>query len=266
MQGDQQYQTYIPPLTKINKTIIIATAAIFIISSILTLSFKNFSLAQYIGLSIGMLTKGHLYQLFTYPFIQDGLLSFIFNALIIWFVGGDIEHELGKRLYLSLLITTVLGAAITYISIIVIFFKDSLLVSSIPFMGLSGICYSLLLIYSFLYGDRPLLFMLIFPMKAKYFCWLLIGIELYMSIFSASSKTSFGHLGAMLFAFLFFRYATKVRKIWSYTSSKISPFGDPRGGRGGSGSKSKGGHLHIVKGDDDDSYNSQSNNGPKYWQ
>ncbi|MBF0299119.1 MAG: rhomboid family intramembrane serine protease [Oligoflexia bacterium] len=263
MQGDQQYQTYIPPLTKINKTIIVMTATVFIISSIFSLMAKNFSLAQYLGLSIGMLTKGHLYQIFTYPLIQDGLLSFIFNALIIWFVGGDIENELGKKLYTALLSTTILGAAVTYIIVMSIFFRDNLLATSIPFIGLSGICYALLLIYSFLYGERPLLFMLIFPMKAKYFCWLLIGIELYMSIFSASSKNSIGHLGAMLFSFLFFRYATKIRKIWAYTSSKI-PLGDPR--RGGSNRGRSGGHLHIVKDNQDDNYNSQSNNGPKYWQ
>ena len=82
-------------------------------------------------------------------------------------------------------------------------------------MGLSGITYGLLLSYGIIYSDRMLTFMLIFPMKAKYFCMLLAGIQLYFSVFSQNSASSLSHLFAMVTAFAYLRYKSAKARGWS---------------------------------------------------
>ena len=87
--------------------------------------------------------------------------------------------------------------------------------------------------------------MLIFPMKAKYFCALLIGIQLYMGFFSPSATLAWGHLGAMFSAFLFMVIVSspKFKNLSEIYLKKRK-------------NKSKA-NLKLV--DDDDE------NGPKHW-
>ena len=77
-------------------------------------------------------------------------------------------------------------------------------------LGMGGIVNALLLAYAILYPNRTFSFMLIFPVAAKYFCALIIFMQLYMGFFSSGAAVIWGQLGAMLFAFLFMLQQTKL--------------------------------------------------------
>ncbi len=95
-----------------------------------------------------------------------------------------------------------------------------------------------------IYPDRQMAFMMIFPMKAKVFCWILAGIEAYMAVFSSLS-TSWAHLLAMGISFLIIHFQTNpLIKKALHTTWK------PR-------NQNKK-HLYVVKDDDQKP--------PKYWQ
>jgi membrane associated rhomboid family serine protease len=86
-----------------------------------------------------------------------------------------------------------------------------------PMVGASGAIYGLLMAYGLMFGERQLLFMMVFPMKAKYFVWILAGIELMTTVFSRQGGlASAAHLGGMLagFGYLWGRatYAIAQRK------------------------------------------------------
>ena len=58
--------------------------------------------------------------------------------------------------------------------------------------------YGLLAAYGLIFGERVMLFMMLFPMKAKHFVWVLAGIEFLTSIFSGrGGLVSVAHLGGM---------------------------------------------------------------------
>ncbi|MDB9786694.1 rhomboid family intramembrane serine protease [Bacteriovoracaceae bacterium] len=246
-----QYQTYVPPLSPINKIILIVTGVSLLIQAFCE-GFLKIPLSMYVGLSGEGILSGYVYQIALYPLVHSGLLSYLFSALIIWFIGSDLERDLGQKNYIAFLCATVFGASLIYLAVIFLFFGDSVLFARPPLVGISGLCFSLLIVYGQTHGDRILNFMLIFPMKAKYFCWLLIGIELYMGFFSNHSKSSWGHLGGMGCAYLYFKYRHRV---------KLNFGGGSRNGPKSKRTGKKKNHLRLVDSDDDDD---KSQGGSKY--
>jgi membrane associated rhomboid family serine protease len=229
------HQFQAPPLTKTSKILIGITVGLFLINSIL--KTQGIALDGILGLSSLGMSKGLIFQIFTYPFIGRGLLEVVFNSLLLWFIGSEMESLWGIKRYLKFLATSVIGAGIIFLTIGFIFFSNSMM-GSIPLTGLAGAMSALLLAYAIIFPDRTFSFMLIFPMKAKYFCMILIAMQLYMGFFSPAAILAWGHLGAMLSGFLFMLFVAK-------------------GGKKSEKRKVSSAKLKLVKNEEDDK--------PKYW-
>ena len=195
MQG----QIQVPTLTKINKSLIIIYVAIFLFTKILG-GNGDVNLLPILGLSFDGVTSGMVFQFLTYPFIDMGFTTVLFNALLIWFIGSDLELKWGRSLYLKFLLAATLGAGLFFFIVFGVFLE-----SQAPFYGMTGTNLALIMAYGIIYSERTMIFMFLFPMKAKYFCMILAGIELYMGLFSANSQAAWSHLVAMLCAFLYLK-------------------------------------------------------------
>jgi membrane associated rhomboid family serine protease len=239
-----QMQFQAPKITQINK-IILATAVCFLASSILK-AVGAFSLPQYLGLSANGLFHGLIFQLVTYPFMETQLMSFLFSGLILWFIGSELESQWGQKIYIRFLLITVVGVGLIYSLINLLFFFGTPAYFA-PILGLSGVNFALLIAYSMLYPDRQMAFMMLFPMKARTFCWLLVGIEAYVAVFT-SVRTSWAHLLAMGIGFLIIHFQSNPIIKMALNSTWT------RGPKKSSGKK----HLYVVKDEDEKP--------PKYWQ
>ncbi|MEK6578361.1 MAG: rhomboid family intramembrane serine protease, partial [Bdellovibrionota bacterium] len=106
----------------------------------------------------------------------------------------------------------------------------------------------MLMAYGIYFGDRAMLFMMIFPMKAKHFVWILGGIELMSTLFSGrNGAASIAHLGGMIAGFGF---------LWGRTMMILAKKRHQEGG-GFLPKKKKSSHLKLISGkasssDDDD--------------
>lgn len=231
-----------PRLTPVNKLILSVTIGLFILHSILK-AVGALSLVSYVGLSGSRVFSGMIYQIVTYPFIETQLMSAIFNSLLIWFIGSEIESLWGKKVYVRFLLLIVLGVGITYLLVSTLLFHGTHIYGS-SLHGLNGINFALLIAYATLYPDRQLSLMMIFPMRAQTFCWILAAIEAYMALFS-SITTSWAHLLAMGLSWLIIRFQRTplLHRVLNHEFQKP---------------KAKKGHLYVVKDDDQ--------NPPKYWQ
>ena len=226
-----------PPLTKVNKIIIIVITSIFIIQSFLINVF-HYPVIKYLALSLDGFSSGLIYQIFTYPLVSHGIFGVIFNALLIWFIGGNLEVRWGEKRYILFLLTAIVCGGGVFL------FFSTIFPSTVLF-GLSGFTMALLIAYGLLYPEQYFAFMLIFPVKAKYFVLLLIGIELYMGGFSGSPAQPLAHLSSMLGAWLFMFIVLKERAFpWQVNLPK-NPMNRE---------KKKKNHLKIVEDDK-----------PKYW-
>lgn len=250
MQG----QMYVPPLTKMNKTIIIAYVGIFILSNILR-SSAGIDLPGLLGLSASGLSNGLLFQLITFPFVDNGLMTVVFNSLILWFIGSELESKWGANFYLKFLATTTYICG--FIFAIITFFgglTGMSLFSGSALFGLSGTNLALLVAYGFIYSERTMIFMFIFPMKAKYFCLLLAGIEMFMALSSGTFNSAWGHLIAMATGFGYLKYQSlKARGLGVKDIMENHKSHKARKNRG---------NLRLVK-PEDEKHNPED---PKYWQ
>lgn len=220
-----------PPLTKVNKFLIIGVVGVFLLSSVSKLAGTT-GITNLLGLNINLFLSGYFFQLLTYPFLQQSFLSVLFNCLLLWFIGGELELKWGRNTYLKFIFISSIGAGIVFLISTYFFTSNAFL------LGLDGINLSLLIAYGIIYSDRTMSFMLIFPMQAKYFCLLLAGIQIYMAVFSSARFHAWAHITAMLWGYLFL----KGKSLSFKKSQKLK----------------KRNHLHLVK--------DENEKEPRYWQ
>jgi membrane associated rhomboid family serine protease len=237
-------QVNLPRFTPINKILVISFVSMFIIHSIMSKLLGNEMLTTFLGLSGAGFSQGLIFQLITYPLVARGLLETIFGCLIIWFIGADLESSFGPKRYVTFILWAVVGAGLTYLFVSFVFF-NSHQVWFYPLTGLGGVTNALCVAYAIMYPDRTFLFMLIFPLKTRYFCLLLIVIQLYTGLMESSHISgvlAWGHLAAMAFGFLY---------LWQLSSPWMQRFHAKKAKKGRA-------HLKIVEKKDDLP--------PKYWQ
>ncbi|MBT3982667.1 MAG: rhomboid family intramembrane serine protease [Bacteriovoracaceae bacterium] len=249
MPGGQAFHA--PPLTPLNRALIIAIIGLFVLDS-MTKMASGVSLASIFGLFPGRFLEGHIYQLITYPFFNTHLLGVIFNCLLLWFLGTDVEHRLGQKRYIMLMLVSIIGAGIVYIFMASFLFKSFLF---IPLMGMSGAIFSLVLVYGINNPDTYFSFMFLFPIKARYVLCFYVMMELYSAIFSPMGKAAWAHLGAMAFGFMYLKMPDLDLFSKLFKKNGRKPGGGKKKRRDGPG-------LYIVK----DGEGEADKKDPRYWQ
>ncbi len=236
-----QFQMQTPTLSPINKSLLISIVGIFLLNTILKQT-AGISLELILGMSASNILSGKIWTIFTYAFVENSFMGVLFNCLLLWFIGSDLELRWGKSTYLKFLVFSILGPGVFYGSLGFILGQSNPAFFN-PLLGINGVSYAMLVSYAVIFPDRLFTFMFLFPMKAKYFCMLLGGVELYMGIFSSNSLGSFAHLVAMGTGYGFLKF----RSIQANNFLKKKKMA------------AKKSNLYIVKDDNED-------NEPKYWQ
>ncbi|MYE07869.1 MAG: rhomboid family intramembrane serine protease [Oligoflexia bacterium] len=159
-----------------------------------------------------------IWQFFTYMFIHSaGLFHILFNMMVLWMFGSELEQLWGKKFFLTYYIICGVGSAIVYFVGVKLYFIFSGVgaVMDTPVVGASGAIFGLLLAYGWIFGDRLVLFMFVFPMKARTFTILIAAVEL-MTILQSGFGTpvaNLAHLGGLLSGFLFLRFKSVSQKL-----------------------------------------------------
>ncbi len=192
----------VPPIIK---RLLIINTAIFVVYFFAT-QFRIeplLSVFRFFSLIPSWLIKGALWQPFTYLFIHSpyGFGHILFNMLMLWMFGQDLERDWGKRRFLEFYFFCGVGAGLCDVA--ARFFLGGV---DIPTIGNSGAVYGILLAFGMLYPNRTVLFALIFPIPARVFVAILGGIQ-FMSTFgsSQSNVSHIAHLGGMVFAWIYLK-------------------------------------------------------------
>ncbi len=164
-----------------------------------------------------------VYQFFTYMFIHSaGLFHILLNMMVLWMFGSELEQLWRKKFFLTYYLVCGVGAALVYFVGINVysFFGGQSALMDIPVVGASGAVFGLLLAYGIIFGERVVLFMFLFPMKARTFTILIAGLELLTMLQSGfgSPVANLAHLGGLLSGFLFLRYRS-VSQRYMYEKS-----------------------------------------------
>jgi membrane associated rhomboid family serine protease len=227
-------------ITPAVKVLLIAMFAAFIVQHTLDQFMGGNLLSVFALVPYGFVNELRLWQIFTYSFLHADVLHLFLNLMMMAFIGGELEGVWGTRRFLIYYFFCTASAGFLYLLLQIFLWKEGLLYT--PMVGASGGIYGLLMAYGLIFSERVLLFMLLFPMKAKHFIWILAGVEFMSTVFSGKGGlSSAAHLGGMVagFSYLYARAAFTVAK-------KRKQAGLDWAGRKPSKKKKKTQHLRLV--------------------
>jgi membrane associated rhomboid family serine protease len=238
-------------LTPVVKIFLILFFTVFVIQQTCEL-YLQIPFDQYFGLvPMNFVHDLSIWQIVTYAFLHADVTHLLLNSLMFLFIGSELETIWGTRRFITYFFVGALGAGITYLLFQTLYWGKMMT----PLVGASGGIYAFLVAYAILFGERTMLFMMMFPMKAKQFVMVLVGVEFLSTIFARDGGgflSGLAHLGGMGFGFgylwflTYWRARQKTRELFGKKASKAR------------------GHLKLVvsqKGSPSD----QEDKDPKTW-
>ncbi|MFZ1080786.1 MAG: rhomboid family intramembrane serine protease [Candidatus Kryptoniota bacterium] len=139
-----------------------------------------------------------IWQVVTYLFLHGGFLHIFFNMLALWMFGVQLENVWGTKRFLTYYFLCGIGAALSNLLL------TPLLMTPAPTIGASGAIYGVLLAFGMLFPDAPVFLYFLFPIKAKYFVAIFIGIELFYGVTGTQDGVAhFAHLGGALIGLIY---------------------------------------------------------------
>ena len=232
-------------ITETVKKLLITYVVVFVVQQTVDQFFGG-NLRGWFALIPLQVLQGKIWQVFTYSFLHADVMHLLLNCLVLAFLAPEIEILWGRRKFLMYYFFCATMAGVFYLVVQLLLWNAMRL--GMPMIGASGGIYGLLLAYGILFPERELYFMMMFPMKAKQFVWVLAGIEFLQALFSGQGGLgAIAHLSGMGAGFLY---------LWF--QAKGFQFRKPRLGEG---KKKNPGHLRLIKGDRDQ----EEKRDPKTW-
>jgi len=250
-----QAQMQMMPLTRIAKMLIIINVSIWVVGVLIVqqmiigepVLFNWFGLIPY-----KLINDFWVWQPFTYMFVHStSVMHVVFNMLLLWWLGSELEQRWGSRFFLTYFLVCGVGSGFLYsfCMLMYYFMSNNHLALQMPVVGASGAIFGLLLAYGMIFGERVVYFMMMFPMKAKYFVMLLGAMEILTMMDSGLSGQSanLAHLGGIVVGYLFLKFHLRIQR----SGGLKRPFGQSRGRK-----------LKLVV---DNEKGSETGGTPKYW-
>ncbi|MDH4046912.1 MAG: rhomboid family intramembrane serine protease [Gammaproteobacteria bacterium] len=154
--------------------------------------------------------RGSFYpwQIVTYGFLHGSVGHVVFNMLMLWMFGREIEILMGPRRFITYYLTCVVGAGL--VQLLVAYLQNG----QYNTVGASGGVFGILLAFGMAFPNRMVMLLIPpIPMKAKYLVILAGVFELYLGVSGrAPGVANFAHLGGMLFGFLLIQHWRRPRR------------------------------------------------------
>ena len=177
------------------RTLLIINIMVFVIINLLGLKYEFFSTLGLVPYTF--FQELNLWQPITYMFLHGNLIHILFNMLVLWMFGNELEKILGKNKFLELYFFCGIGAGI-----ITLLFNYN---SYTPVVGASGAIYGLFTAYAIIYPNRNVYFYFLFPIKIKYLLFITSLISIISIIYQQDSSIShITHLGGIIISLFYF--------------------------------------------------------------
>ncbi|MCP3978698.1 MAG: rhomboid family intramembrane serine protease [bacterium] len=197
----------VPGMTPVVRGLIIACVSVWVVQ--LVALKMGIELSRIFGVVPYGVLHGRIWQPVTYMFLHttQGLFHLLFNMLMLWMFGSDLERYWGGRGFLRFYLVAGVGAGLFAVALGLI----SEGMSRVATIGASGAVYGLIIAFGMIYAERTILFMMIFPMKARTMAMILFGVSfLYTFTEPGSGVAHVAHLGGAVVGFLYLKRAWRV--------------------------------------------------------
>ncbi len=199
----------LPPFAGVTRKIILANVAVFFAFGLLGwLSPGIFAfLRVHMMLEPLAVFRGEVWQLFTYSFVNDGILSILFGMLTLWFTGSLLEGAYGARWVGELYFSSVVGGAL--IACMVSLTRVLHLRPDVGAVGAWAGIFGLMVAIAMRFGDQEFLLWFVLRLKAKYMVTIYILIAVAILLKNNNAFDALLQLAGALSGFLYVRYAPR---------------------------------------------------------
>jgi membrane associated rhomboid family serine protease len=189
------------PISTALKTLIGVNVAMFLLTSIMP------QLRIELGLvPMWVVHQLRVWQLVTYMFIHAGLFHILFNMLMLWFLGAELERVWGTRFFVKFYFVCGVGAGVLTVLLSLLPYGPLAQLYASDIIGASGAVYGLLLAYGLYFPDRPIYMYFVFPIPARIFVILLGAMAFFSSLSdSGGGLANATHLGGLLVAYVYLK-------------------------------------------------------------
>jgi membrane associated rhomboid family serine protease len=179
-------------------------------------------------LDTSAVSEGQVWRLLTYAFLHDpeGVLHIIFNMLLLWGFGRDVEDLYGPREFLAVyLLAALLGGLSFQLTWLAGMTQGQ------HCLGASGAVTTVLVLCAIHYPTRSiyLLFFPFFPIPIWLFVAFNIAQDLFVFLSNHPSRTAVSvHLAGAAFAVAYYKRHWRLTSVWSRLRSSQQQWGRPR--------------------------------------
>lgn len=163
-----------------------------------------------------VLNSFFIWEPITYMFLHSqGPFHILFNMLLLWWVGSELEHFWGSRFFLTYYLVCGVGAGLVHLIANILYGLFIAPIGPSVLIGASGAIYGLMLAYAIFFGHRIVLFMFIFPMKVKWMV-IILGTLQFVSLLQEginSNISHLSHLGGIVSGWIFLVTWTKYQSF-----------------------------------------------------
>lgn len=155
-------------------------------------------------------TSFRIYQFVTYLFVHGDLFHLLFNMLILYIFGRELEIYWGRPFFLRYYFISGIGAGICSIPFV--------WGIQAPLIGASGSLFALLIAYGMLFPNRVITLLLFFVlplrMRARQMVLIFIGLEIIFLLGKRGGGgiAHFAHLGGALVGYIYLKWPDLSRK------------------------------------------------------
>jgi membrane associated rhomboid family serine protease len=199
----------LPSFSGVTRRIILANIVVFF--GLLLLQWVSPMAARFLYAHLMLeplaVRRGEIWQLVTYSFLQDGILSILFGMLTLWFTGSLLEGAYGSRWVAELYGVSVIGGAV--IASLISFTHVLGLRPDVVSIGAWGGIFGLMVAIAVLFGDQEFLFWFVLRIKAKYMVAIYILIAIAVLLKQLDTFGALLQLSGALCGYLYVRFAPR---------------------------------------------------------
>jgi membrane associated rhomboid family serine protease len=149
-----------------------------------------------------VLKEGYVWQIFTYMFVHDGYWHILFNMLVLFMFGVQLERRMGSSEFLLLYLVTGVGTGLVALA-----FGTSV-------VGASGALFGLLLAFATYFPDARVVIFFMIPVRAPIAVLIFVVLSLIFQFTGAFGRIShLGHLAGIVLAYLYFLVRLGINPI-----------------------------------------------------
>jgi membrane associated rhomboid family serine protease len=181
-------------------------------------------LTNWFRIDTAAILRGEVWRLLTGAFLHSaGWQHIVFNMLILWWAGSEVEGIYGPREFLAFYLTAAVLASVAYVA------NDLVQGSRSTALGASGAVTAVLVLFALHFPNRTVLLFFIIPVPVIVLVTIYVVIDA-LGVLGARPGENIGfaaHLGGAAFGFLYYKFHWRITNLlpsnWSFNLGRARP-------------------------------------------